>query len=405
MVLKDEGLGGLILIFFFATTMFSRPATMKSNSSPAKTPIRMFLIVLCLWGNVIVLTSTSQVGLPWIVLSREGDGFVEKESGSAFRPWGFNYDHDAEGRLLEDYWELSWPLVVEDFLEMKELGANMVRIHLQLGKFMSGPGRPKWSALQQLGRVVTLAENTGLYLDVTGLGCYDQADVPSWYEALAEEQRWEVQAHFWESVAGVCASSPAVFCYDLMNEPILPGENKVETDWLAGAFAGKHFVQRISLDLKRRSREEVARVWVNRMVSAIRKKDSRHLITVGVIPWALAFPGAKPLFYAPAVGEKLDFVSVHFYPESGQVETAVEALKVYDVGKPLVVEEVFPLRCDTKELGGFMDQTRNVVDGWIGFYWGKTMDEYFGVQGDVGAAMTRAWLEFFKERGKSRIDE
>lgn len=26
-----------------------------------------------------------------------------------------NYDHDDDGRLLEDYWQDEWPTVVEDF--------------------------------------------------------------------------------------------------------------------------------------------------------------------------------------------------------------------------------------------------------------------------------------------------
>ena len=33
----------------------------------------------------------------------------------------------------------------------------------------------------------------------------------------------EAQARFWEAVATRCAGSPAVFCFDLMNEPVVPG--------------------------------------------------------------------------------------------------------------------------------------------------------------------------------------
>src|SRR5688572_15214992 len=66
-------------------------------------------------------------------------GFVLEGSGAPFVPWGFNYDHDEKGRLLEDYWEAEWPKVESDFVEMKSLGANVVRIHLQLGKFLDGP--------------------------------------------------------------------------------------------------------------------------------------------------------------------------------------------------------------------------------------------------------------------------
>ena len=182
-----------------------------------------------------------------IRLSRDGTRFIEAGSNRPFVAWGFNYDHDRAGRLLEDYWDKEWPVVVEDFKEMKSYGANVVRIHLQTARFMSTAKRPNRAALRQLARLVTLAEETGLYLDITGLGCYHRQDVPAWYEAMTETDRWEMQARFWEAIARTCARSPAIFCYDLMNEPVLPGPGRKETDWLAGEFAGKFFVQRITL--------------------------------------------------------------------------------------------------------------------------------------------------------------
>ena len=48
---------------------------------------------------------------------------------------------------------------------------------------------------------------------------------------------------------------------------------------------------------------------------------------------------------SPQVARHLDFVSVHFYPKEGQVEETLKALATYDIGKPLVVEETFPLSC------------------------------------------------------------
>lgn len=333
-----------------------------------------------------------------IRVSPDGNSFVYADSAKRFTPWGFNYDHDRTGRLLEDYWDDEWPTIVEDFKEMKALGANVVRVHLQTGKFVDGPGKVNLAALERLRRLAKLAEQTGLYLDITGLGCYHKQDVPAWYDALDEAARWETQALFWESVAKTCADSPAVFCYDLMNEPILPGKKK-ETDWLAGAFAGKHFVQRISLDLAGRTRKRVAKAWVDKLVAAIRRHDKTHLITVGVIPWAYTFPGAKPLFYSKEVGKNLDFVSVHFYPERGKVDKALTALAVYDIGKPLVIEEIFPLKCDTKELDTFITRSRDLADGWIGFYWGKTLEEYAKEELDIGGALTVGWLEWFQGKG------
>ena len=314
-----------------------------------------------------------------------------------FTPWGFNYDHDEQGRLLEDYWDAEWPKVEEDFLEMKELGANVVRIHLQTGKFMPEPDRASDSALGQLTRLLRLAERSGLYLDLTGLGCYHKKDVPPWYDGLSEKQRWDVQAHFWQAIAKTCAGSPAVFCYDLMNEPILAGAKKKETEWLAGEFAGKHFVQRITLDLAGRTREQVAKAWVDRLVAAIRKHDQRHMITVGVIPWVHTWPKARPLFYSKQVSENLDFASVHFYPKKGEVDRALTALAAYDIGKPLIVEEMFPLKCSLEELEVFIDSSRANAEGWIGFYWGKTPEESRR-SAALSDAVTAAWLEFFKNK-------
>ncbi|OGV57197.1 MAG: hypothetical protein A2283_20905 [Lentisphaerae bacterium RIFOXYA12_FULL_48_11] len=323
--------------------------------------------------------------------------FVGAETGRKFVVWGVNYDHDRSGRLLEDYWSSEWGTVEEDFKEIKDLGANVVRIHLQLVKFMKTPQEPDKSSLKQLARLLRLAEKTGLYLDVTGLGCYHKKDVPVWYDSMTEVERWNVQVLFWEQVTKTCSESPAIFCYDLMNEPVLPGQ-KTEKDWLGKPLGDKCFVQRISLDLAGRTREQVARSWVEKLVSAIRTHDKRHMITVGEIPWGLAFPGAKPLFSSNEIGAKLDFCSVHFYPKKGEVQKALDVLKMYDtIKKPIVVEEIFPLACGVEELDLFIEGSRGFCDGWIGFYWGRTIEEY-SKPVNIGEAITKVWLEYFKNK-------
>ncbi|HLF91869.1 MAG TPA: hypothetical protein VJB14_00260, partial [Planctomycetota bacterium] len=73
-------------------------------------------------------------------------------------PWGFNYDHDETGRLIEDYWHDEWPKIEEDFREMKALGANVVRVHLQFGKFMRTAAEPEPRELERLARLLELSE-------------------------------------------------------------------------------------------------------------------------------------------------------------------------------------------------------------------------------------------------------
>ncbi|MDA0767397.1 MAG: cellulase family glycosylhydrolase [Verrucomicrobia bacterium] len=362
------------------------------------------MLGVCRGEGPVSDAAAKEAPLEAIRVSDDGKGFVRGAAATKFVVWGVNYDHDGEGRLLDEYWEDEWETVVADFREIRELGANCVRIHLQFGMFMEGPDKAHAPALARLAKLVKLAEETRLYLDVTGLACYHKKNIPAWYDRLGEEERWAAQAVFWEAVAKVGAGSPAVFCYDLMNEPILPGK-EAGGEWLGGELGGKYFVQRISLDLKGRTREEVAEAWVVRMVEAIRKGDEEHLITVGVIPWVFAFGGGKPLFHDPQVGKRLDFVAVHFYPEKGEVGKALEALKAYELGKPLVIEEMFPLKCGAGELLEFVDQSAGHADGWISFYWGQTAAELRGKESpSMGEAITASWLEAFQAASTKRLE-
>lgn len=335
--------------------------------------------------------------LEFVQVSEDDASFVLEGSGRKFVPWGFNYDHDGPGRLIEDYWDDEWPMIVEDFQEMKELGATVVRIHLQFGKFMDSPDEPNQHSLDQLARLVTLAEKVGLYLDVTGLGCYHKQDVPPWYDKLEEKDRWAAQAAFWEAVAKTCAHSPAIFCYDLMNEPVVGGAKKRD-DWLGGAFGDKHFVQFIVLETKGRPRHEIARQWTNHLVVAIRKHDKRHLITVGLVWWSLDRPGLSSGFVPEKIADELDFIAMHIYPERDKVDDALEIVKGFAaVGKPVVIEETFPLKCGQDQMELFIDQSQSVASGWISFYWGKTPEEC-RKGGTTGEAIMANWLEWFPKK-------
>ena len=179
------------------------------------------LIVAALVNHVAVAQPLTPIRV-----SQDGTHFVRGAEAERFVIWGVNYDHDGRGDLLDEYWIERWDSVVADFREIKALGANCVRIHLQLGKFIDSPGKTNSGALEQLAKLVKLAEETNLYLDVTGLACYHKKNIPKWYDKLGEAERWSVQALFWEAIAKTCKDSPAIFCYDLMNEPILPEKSR-----------------------------------------------------------------------------------------------------------------------------------------------------------------------------------
>jgi len=50
-----------------------------------------------------------------------------------------------------------------------------------------------------------------------------------------------------------------------------------------------------------------------------------------------------------------------------------------------VIEETSPLYCGIEEFDVFVDGSRKMIDGYVGFYWGKTIDEYLQRKGDIAA--------------------
>lgn len=354
-------------------------------------------------SNSLIAASDAQdrAPLPWIAVAPDKSRFIFQETGRPFVPWGFNYDHDSQGRLIEDYWQTDWPIVEQHFGQMRTLGANVVRIHLQVGKFLTAPDQVDPRALAQLDRLLHLAEQQRLYLDLTGLGCYHKKDVPAWYDALTESQRWDAQACFWRAIAERCRSSPAIFCYDLMNEPVVPGGRRADREWLGPPLGDKHFVQFVTLDQRERPRPAIARAWVKHLVQAIREHDKRHLVTVGLVDWSLDRPGLTSGFVPTEIAEPLDFLAVHIYPKSGKQDEALATLRGFQIGKPVVVEETFPLSCSPKELAEFIDAAGPQAAGWIGFYWGQPPDELRSTK-TIAAALTLGWLELFEKRARPK---
>jgi hypothetical protein len=325
-----------------------------------------------------------------------------------FVPWGFNY-LGLHGFLAEDDWHTpeGWSRIERDFRQMKALGANVVRWHLQLPTYITGPDTVDADQLARLKKLLALAHNTGLYLDLTGLNAFRRDRSPTWYDALDEPQRWDVQARFWEAVAGACQGNPAVFCYDLMNEPVIGAPTAADHPWLGGELGGFCFVQRISHGGPGRESADIAASWIDRMVTAIRRHDRDTPVTVGIIPWAFVWPTAtSDPFYARGKGQgldRLDFVSIHVYPHSGKLDAERAATAVYDLGKPLVVEEIFPMGCTVRELNAYVHATTDRVDGWVAHYFGSTPAEHRrGV--DPAGTQTADFLDAWQRLGTHLIE-
>lgn len=312
-----------------------------------------------------------------VVVAPGGKHFVLENSDQKFVPWGFNY-LGKDNELAEETWHTpaGWKNIETDFLNMRKLGANAVRWHLQLETFIKGPNQVDEAQLGRLKDLLKLAHKHQLYLDLTGLSCYRLKRIPAWYDALSEADRWAVQAQFWAAIAKTCAGDSAVFCYNLMNEPVVGAGKAGEHPWVGGELGGLHFVQRISNKPNGRDNATITAAWVKQLVTAIRQHDQKTLTTVGVIPWAFIWPNAKPVFYTKDTLPYFDFVSVHVYPGPAKDrEKELKALAVYNLGKPVVIEETFPLNASPEDWNQYLTAASPQVAGWFSHYFGRTPEE------------------------------
>jgi hypothetical protein len=176
----------------------------------------------------------------------------------------------------------------------------------------------------------------------------------------------------------------------LINEPLVPGDKQPDKQWLHPIeLAGFHYVQFIALDPAGRDRDEIARQWTRRMVASIRRHDRRTPITIGMLPEsASGFDPAK-------LADELDFIAVHVYPDRNDPAKADQVVRNFHVsGKNLVIEELFPINADAADCAKFLAHNKDVIDGCISFYWGRTPEQLAETK-DVGDALTGAWLKEF----------
>jgi hypothetical protein len=95
------------------------------------------------------------------------------------------------------------------------------------------------------------------------------------------------------------------------------------------------------------------------------------------------------------LADELDFIAVHVYPDRKDPAKADRTLREFHVpGKNLVIEEFFPLTSDAADCTAFLGRNKDVIDGVVSFYWGRTPQQ-LAESKDVGDALTGAWVKEF----------
>ena len=256
--------------------------------------------------------------------------------------------------------------------EARLLGANTLRVYLEIKAFMRGPNQPRRRALAALSALLDKAEQLRIYIDLTGNLVWRAP--PPWYDALPEQARWHVQARFWRAVARAAQGSPAVLVYELTSEPVINDSER----WYCGELDGYTFIQRIVRETSGRDPSELARRWVRLLTRSIRAHDRRHLIGLGLLPFGGPFGPAN-------VADLLDVLLVHEYPEDGKAHEAVGRVREFAAqGKPVILGETAPLLSRPDTWQAFLDESRRLLDGHLFFYDGRT-------SGEVRATAADAW--------------
>jgi hypothetical protein len=156
-------------------------------------------------------TVRSFVTMEGLKLSADKGRFVLDVSGTEVIPFGYTY-HQPGAAGAEVLRITSWDMATfaADVDEMKQLGANTIRIRPQIGELMSGPSTLSAAGVSRLMAVLDVLERKNVYVDIVGLADYARDPTP-WYESLDEAGRHAAQEFYWSQIAAAVKRSPAIF--------------------------------------------------------------------------------------------------------------------------------------------------------------------------------------------------
>ena len=317
-----------------------------------------------------VLIVVAVVGLGWSPsagavamprISVHGDRLYA--GAKPWRAWGMNWgigDHAPVIGYFDHPTAAKFVVLRTELGRARAMGANSMRIYLQLGQVMATPTAPRRQTLLALMRLLALAQQDRVYLDITGDLVWRPSQAPGWYGRLSRQSRWRVQARFWGLVAHAAASSPAVLCYELTSEPtVAPAAS-----YYYGQISNWWFVQSIATATGARA-NSLARSWTSMMATAVRSQDDRP-VTIGLLP----VTGGP---FAPSnIADLLDMLVVHEYPTTGQAPRAIAMVRSFaGCHKPVLIGETFLLEDDAATQHAFLIGVAPFVVGALEFFDGR----------------------------------
>ena len=366
-----------------------------------------------------------------IVVAPGGCDFEERGSGRPYIPFGTNYYDPHTGWAPKLWRRFDAEKVREHFHVMSEMGVNCARVFLTAGSFQPTSERVEEQALAKLDILVRIARANHIRLILTGPDHWEGQPAYWKPDRYAGEDALQALERFWDAVGRRYRGEPAIFAWDLLNEPHLPwfveqwrpkwnawlhrtygkwetlksawGGELTEADKWDNVAAPEDRPAAGNPRLLdwQRFREHLADEWVRRQVDAIRRADPSHLVTVGYIQWSypLVRPG-NPSRYAAFNPRRqahwLDFVTIHFYPTLGNpfqseknwqnnISYLQTVLAYCHTGKPVVLGEFgwygggapqhHPYLTEQQQsdwIGEEIEASRSLAEGWLSWPFADT---------------------------------
>ena len=389
--------------------------------------------VAILLMGVVTLAGAAETGpaLGLIAVRPDGKGFIEKSSGRPFTPFGVNYYDPNTGWAPKIWRQFDARRVTRHFEIMRGLGVNCARVFLTAATFQPDVNSIDEQALLKLDALIRIARQSGIRLILTGPDHWEGSPAYWKPDRFAGERALKALDNFWRAVGRRYRGEPAIFAWDLLNEPHIPwftgtwrplwnkwlqakygGWDRLKAAWAGEIKEGESWGNVIVPEDKASQgnprlldgqlfRESLADEWVRRQVEAIRQADPTHLVTVGYIQWSYPLVrGGNPSLYAAFNPQRqvrwLDFMCMHFYPLLGRPLESKEAwdrniaylqatLAYCHIGKPVVLEEFGwygggtprgqpSLTEDEQDrwIVAEIEATRRLSDGWLSWPFADT---------------------------------
>ncbi|MCU0913384.1 MAG: beta-galactosidase [Planctomycetes bacterium] len=366
-----------------------------------------------------------------IAVSPDGKGFVERPSGRHYVPFGVNYYDPNTGWAPQIWRQFDPNRVTRHFEVMRSLGVNCARVFLTAATFQPESNRIDEQALAKLDAFLGIARRSGIRLILTGPDHWEGSPAYWKPDRFAGAPALQALDHFWNTLGQRYRDEPAIFAWDLLNEPHLPWFTEtwrpLWSKWLqdkygtwdplqaawAGAVQEDESWENVAVPENKAAggnprlldwqlfREHLADQWVRRQTEAIRRADPTHLVTVGYIQWSYPLvrqgnPNLYAAFNPRRQSQWLDFMCIHFYPLLGRPFESQEAwdrnlaylqcvLAYCHVGKPVVLGEYGwygggaprgqPALTEEEQdrwVVAEIEATRRLSDGWLSWPFADT---------------------------------